>query len=81
VSQPGFVSSPQQGIVVQKPRWDAYTSLLLVALLAILVAIRFLCLELAEYDWDWSPPRAQPPAAAALDAPAPWAEQSPFGLG
>jgi hypothetical protein len=77
VSQPGFANP--QGIVVQKPRWDGYTSLLLVALLAILVAILFLCLELREYNWEWVPPRAA--AAAALESPVRLADAGPLGIG
>ena len=46
------LTSPTGGIVVQKPKADVYTWLLLVALIAIIIACTFLGMELKRYDWD-----------------------------
>jgi hypothetical protein len=39
--------------LVAKPKPDAYTALLGIALGAILVGILCLCLEMSRYDWDY----------------------------
>jgi len=45
-------STDPRGVYVPKPRWDIYTSLLLVAFLAIIIAIVCLCLEMSRYEWQ-----------------------------
>jgi hypothetical protein len=47
------LTDPTRGIVVQKPRADVYTWLLLVALIAIIIACTFLGMELNRYNWDY----------------------------
>ncbi|MEX2558811.1 MAG: hypothetical protein WD403_02800 [Pirellulales bacterium] len=41
------------------PKWDIYTTMLAVALLAILIAIICLLAELARYNWDYQATGAQ----------------------
>lgn len=41
-----------QGIVVQKPRWDVYTTMLVIAFVAVLTAIILLALEMKEYNFE-----------------------------
>ena len=75
MSQPGFPSnlsnqSQQRGVVVEKPKSDVYTVMLIIALLAIGAAIGLLCSEMSKYDWDikaQSVPR--PKASLQLDQP------------
>ncbi len=45
-------SNNPQGVVVQKPRSDVYTTLLFLSLIAILVAILCLWLEMRTYNMD-----------------------------
>lgn len=42
-----------RGVVVAKPKADAYTALLGIALAAILLGILCLCLEMSRYNWDY----------------------------
>jgi heme/copper-type cytochrome/quinol oxidase subunit 2 len=42
-----------QGVYVQKPKWDIYTTMLLIALTAIIIAIVVLILEMKAYNFDW----------------------------
>jgi hypothetical protein len=51
VSQPSYASNPG-GVVVQKPKWDIYTTMLALAFLAIIIAITLLCLEMSAFNWD-----------------------------
>lgn len=46
-------TDPGRGFVVQKPKANVYTALLGIALLAILMAIMFLCMEMSRYNWDF----------------------------
>lgn len=46
-------TDPGRGFVVQKPKANIYTALLGIALVAILMAILFLCLEMSRYNWDF----------------------------
>jgi len=50
MSQPSFANQP--GVVVQKPKWDVYTTMLGLSVVAILIAITLLCLEMSRYNWD-----------------------------
>jgi hypothetical protein len=45
-------SSNPQGVVVQKPRSDVYTTMLFLSLLAILIACLCLWLEMRAYNMD-----------------------------
>lgn len=63
MSLPDLTSAPG-GIVVQKPKADVYTWLLLVALIAIIIACTFLGMELKRYDWDYKAAGAR---ATSLD--------------
>ena len=45
-------TDPGRGVVVHKPKADIYTVLLGISLVAILMAITFLCMELSRYNWD-----------------------------
>ena len=49
-------TDPGRGVVVHKPKADIYTVLLGIALLSILMAIMFLCMELSRYNWDVKAP-------------------------
>jgi hypothetical protein len=51
MSQPDLTSQP--GVVVQKPKSDVYTMMLVISLIAMSVAIIFLCVEIAKYDGDF----------------------------
>ncbi|MBI1904403.1 MAG: hypothetical protein HYS13_25180 [Planctomycetia bacterium] len=51
MSQPDL--SSQQGVVVQKPKSDVYTMMLVISLIAMAVAIIFLLIEASKYDWDF----------------------------
>jgi len=44
---------PQQGVVVQKPKSDVYTVMLIVSWLAIVISIAFLWVEMARYNYDY----------------------------
>lgn len=61
---PQDLTDATRGVVVQKPKADIYTWLLLIALVAVLLAITCLALELKRYDWDF---KASGARAAALD--------------
>ena len=52
MSQPSYASNPG-GVVVQKPKWDVYTTMLALAFVAIIIAITLLCLEMSAYNWDF----------------------------
>lgn len=68
MSQPAS-TDPTRGIAVQKPKADIYTFMLGVALVAILMAILFLCLEMQRYDWKIEVPpsdRYQAPALSSI---------------
>ena len=41
-----------RGVLVAKPKADAYTALLGIALGAILLGILCLCLEMSRYNWN-----------------------------
>lgn len=64
-------TDPGRGFVVQKPKANVYTALLGISLLAILLAILFLCLEMGRYDWDFKAAGAKAIgfAPAASEAP------------
>ena len=51
MSPQDFANNPQ-GVIVQKPRADVYTMMLLLSLIAIIVAIVLLSLEMGRYGWD-----------------------------
>jgi hypothetical protein len=65
-------TDPGRGFVVQKPKANVYTVLLGIALLAILLAIMFLCMEMSRYNWDFKAAGAKAIgfAPAASEAPA-----------
>ncbi|HVA45740.1 MAG TPA: hypothetical protein VNH11_05075 [Pirellulales bacterium] len=65
---PQDLTDANRGVVVQKPKADIYTWLLLVALVAILMAITCLALELKRYDWDF---KAAGAGAVAMDVRGP----------
>lgn len=67
---PQDLTDANRGIVVQKPKADIYTWLLLIALFAILLAITCLALELKRYDWDFKAAGAR--ATASLDVRGHW---------
>jgi len=52
-------SNNPQGVVVQKPRSDIYTTMLFLSLIAILVAILCLWLEMRAYNMDIKASEAQ----------------------
>ena len=45
-------SSNPQGVVVQKPKSDVYTTMLFLSLIAILIACLYLFLEMRAYNMD-----------------------------
>jgi hypothetical protein len=51
VSQPSYVNQPG-GVVVQKPKWDVYTTMLGLSCVAIVIAITLLALEMRRYNFD-----------------------------
>lgn len=54
MSTQGLINPQQQGVVVQKPKFDIYSMLLLISFLAILVGCLCLALELNRYDWNFN---------------------------
>lgn len=56
----------QQGVVVQKPKSDVYTVMLIVSCLAILISIVFLLVEMSRYNFDYQATEA----AVRTSAPA-----------
>jgi hypothetical protein len=50
-----------EGIVLEKPRWNIYSTMLLVSLLALLIGCFFLGAELKSYDWKTDPKTAIAP--------------------
>jgi hypothetical protein len=44
-----------EGIVLEKPRWNIYSTMLLVSLLSLLIGCFFLAAELKSYDWKTDP--------------------------
>ena len=66
-------STNPQGVVVQKPRSDVYTTMLFLSFLAILVACLCLYLEMKAYNMDIKAVEAAPGAAAvAPNQPPSW---------
>lgn len=53
MSTQGLINAPQQGVVVQRPKFDIYSMLLLISFLAILIGCLCLALELNRYDWNF----------------------------
>ena len=51
MSQQSFANNPG-GVIVQKPKWDVYTTMILLSFFAICVAITLLCLEMRRYNFD-----------------------------
>jgi hypothetical protein len=49
-----------EGIVLEKPRWNIYSTMLLVSLLSLLIGCFFLAAELKTYDWKTDPRTAMP---------------------
>jgi hypothetical protein len=45
-------TDPGRVVVVHKPKANIYTVLLGISLLAIIMAIIFLCMEMSRYNWD-----------------------------
>ena len=75
-NQPQIMMSPTlggpqtQGVVVQKPKSDVYTVMLVIAFLALVLGIVCLVLEMESYDWDYKgPPKGVSPGAASWLAP------------
>jgi hypothetical protein len=59
-----------QGVYVQKPKWDVYTTMLLLSLVAIVIAIVMLLFEMKSYNWDIKANEATlQQAAVQYDAP------------
>jgi hypothetical protein len=52
-----------------KPTNDAYTGMLAISLIALLIGCALLYLDLNQYDWKKEPPKVTPPPgkAAPLD--------------
>ena len=46
-------SSSKHGGPYRKPRADIYTVLLIIALVALVIGILFLCLEMDLYNWEF----------------------------
>jgi hypothetical protein len=59
-------STNPQGVVVAKPRSDVYTTMLFLALIAILVACLCLYLEMRAYNMDIKATEASVPSTAAV---------------
>ena len=51
---PRASTEPRRGVYDRKPTSDIYTAMLGISLAAILLAITFLCLEMASYNWEFS---------------------------
>jgi hypothetical protein len=49
----------------EKQPWNVYSMMLLLALLALIIGIVFLCLELSAYNWDYNAKTAPRTAFAA----------------
>jgi hypothetical protein len=45
-------SKASAGVVVQRPGWNVYTSLLMISLFAVIIACFCLFKEMDGYDWD-----------------------------
>ncbi len=54
-SKPKFKAKPGRGVVLEKPRANAYTAMLVLAFLALVVGCLFLSAELKLYDWKIKP--------------------------
>jgi hypothetical protein len=64
-------TDPGRGVVVHKPKANIYTVLLGIALVAILMAITFLCMEMSRYKWDMKAAGARAVGfAPAIESPA-----------
>lgn len=50
---------------IKKPKTDAYSTMLIVSVLALTIAIVVLCLELNRYEWKIDPNSMLAPAPAA----------------
>jgi hypothetical protein len=48
-----------EGVIVEKPRWNVYTMMLLLSLLAIIIACVCLYLELKDYETDITADKAR----------------------
>lgn len=70
-NQPQIMMSPglggqAQGVVVQKPKSDVYTVMLVIAFLALALGIVCLVLEMDAYNWEYKgPPAGAAPGAAS----------------
>ncbi len=42
------------GVVVEKPGWNVYTTLLLLSVLALIIGSVCLYIEMEAYHWDWN---------------------------
>lgn len=58
MSQPDS-TEVRPSLYVQKPKPDVYTTMLAIALVAIIIAIICLALELNAYNWELNAPRAE----------------------
>jgi ABC-type amino acid transport system permease subunit len=66
-----------EGVVLEKPRWDVYSMMLLLSLLATIVACVCLFAELRAYQWDMKAKSAlsltgQSAVSVAGEFPAAW---------
>ena len=59
-------STNPQGVVVQKPKSDVYTTMLFLALIAIIIAILCLYLEMRSYNMDIKASEGRVSAGAML---------------
>jgi hypothetical protein len=50
-----------EGIVLEKPRWNIYSTMLLVSLIALLIGCFCLAGELSQYDWKTTNPKTAIP--------------------
>lgn len=44
------------GLTAPKPRMDVYTTMLILSVISLIIAITVLCLELNKYEWEMKPP-------------------------
>jgi hypothetical protein len=49
---PAAAPAPSRGVVVEKPKADIYTAMLIVSLVAIVIACLCLYLEMRTYDFN-----------------------------
>lgn len=43
------------GMTAPKPRMDVYTTMLILSVVSLIIAITVLCLELNKYEWEMKP--------------------------